>query len=190
MLGLIGRNGSGQSTLLKILSRVTLPTRGEFQFTGKMSSLLEVGTGFSPELTGRENIYFNGAILGMKQGEINRKFGEIVDFSEIGNFIDTPVKHYSSGMYMGLAFAVAAHLNTEIMLIDEVLSVGDERFQKKCLQKIKDLTGSQKRTVIFVSHNLDAVKTLCPRTILLDKGLTILDGPTNQVIKKYHNLCP
>ena len=166
VVGIIGRNGAGKSTLLKILARITEPTEGLVHMRGRVGSLLEVGTGFHPELTGRENIFLNGAILGMGRKEIQRKFDEIVDFAEIEQFIDTPVKHYSSGMYMRLAFAVAAHLEPEILLVDEVLAVGDAAFQKKCLGKM-DEVAKDGRTVFFVSHNMDAVQRLCPQTLLL-----------------------
>ena len=186
VVGIIGRNGAGKSTLLKILSRITEPTAGYADVYGRVGSLLEVGTGFHPELTGRENVYLNGAILGMTKGEIDRKFDEIVDFSEIEKFIDTPVKHYSSGMQMRLAFAVAAHLEPEILVIDEVLSVGDAAFQKKCLNKMEDIEG-QGRTVLFVSHNMPAVTRLCERTILLDQGQILKDGPSAEVVGVYLN---
>ena len=184
IVGIIGRNGAGKSTLLKMLSRITEPTIGKIELYGRIGSLLEVGTGFHPELTGRENIYLNGAILGMKRTEITRKFEEIVAFAEVEKFIDTPVKHFSSGMYMRLAFAVAAHLEPEILLVDEVLAVGDGRFQRKCLDKMQDV-GRQGRTVLFVSHNMPAITRLCPRTILLDAGRVISDGPSSQVIGAY-----
>jgi lipopolysaccharide transport system ATP-binding protein len=184
ILGIIGRNGAGKSTLLKILSRITEPTRGFADIRGRVGSLLEVGTGFHQELTGRENIYFNGSILGMKKAEIHRKFDEIVQFAEVERFIDTPVKHYSSGMYMRLAFAVAAHLEPEILLVDEVLAVGDAAFQKKCLNKMQEV-GEQGRTVFFVSHNMPAVTRLCPRAILLDSGQILRDGPSHQVVSAY-----
>ena len=177
IMGLIGSNGSGKSTLLKILSRITEPTAGFADITGRVGSLLEVGTGFQPQLTGRENVYLNGAIIGMKRAEIERKFDEIVAFSEVEKFIDTPVRHYSSGMYMRLAFAVAAHLDPEILLVDEVLAVGDEAFQKKCLGKIGNVA-KEGRTVLFVSHNLQAVSTLTTRTLLLDRGRLTFDGDT------------
>ncbi len=183
-IGIIGRNGAGKSTLLKILSQITSPTTGEIRLHGRIASLLEVGTGFHPELTGRENIYLNGAILGMKKWEIRKKFDEIVAFSEIGKFLDTPVKRYSSGMYVRLAFAVAAHLEPEILIVDEVLAVGDFQFQKKCLGKMQSVANSG-RTVIFVSHNLGAVRQLCDRCILLDKGTIIANGPTNEAIERY-----
>ena len=186
IVGLIGRNGSGKSTLLKILSRITEPTGGFADIKGRVSSLLEVGTGFQPQLTGRENIYLNGVILGMKQAEIDKKFDQIVNFSEVGKFIDTPVKHYSSGMYLRLAFAVAAHLEPEILLVDEVLAVGDASFQKKCLNKIHDV-GEQGRTILFVSHNMQAITRLCERTILLDQGRVLIDGPSHQAVSVYLN---
>lgn len=184
VLGIIGRNGAGKSTLLKILTRITEPSKGQAILDGRVASLLEVGTGFHAELTGRENVYLNGAILGMKRAEIERKFGEIVDFSEIGEFIDTPVKRYSSGMYVRLAFAVAAHLEPEIMLVDEVLAVGDVQFQKKCLGKMKDVAG-EGRTILFVSHNMGAIRNLCERILLLDKGRLVADGPADHVIARY-----
>lgn len=184
VVGIIGRNGAGKSTLLKILSRITKPTTGRAKVYGRVGSLLEVGTGFHPELTGRENIYLNGAILGMRRGEIERKFDEIVDFAEIEQFLETPVKRYSSGMYMRLAFAVAAHLEPEILLVDEVLAVGDARFQRKCLDKMQSV-GRQGRTVFFVSHNMPAITRLCERTILLDEGKISRDGPSYQVVSTY-----
>lgn len=183
-VGIIGRNGAGKSTLLKILARITDPTRGEVRLRGRVGSLLEVGTGFHPELTGRENIYLNGAILGMTRREINQKFDEIVDFAEIEKFIDTPAKRYSSGMYMRLAFAVAAHLEPEILLVDEVLAVGDAEFQKKCLGKMGDVA-KQGRTVLFVSHNMTAIKALCKNGILLDKGRISFSGDISQLVEKY-----
>ncbi len=184
IVGIIGRNGSGKSTLLKILSRITPPTEGCAKIRGRIGALLEVGTGFHPELTGRENIFLNATILGMKKREIERKFDEIVDFAEIEKFIDTPVKHYSSGMYVRLAFAVAAHLEPEILIVDEVLAVGDANFQKKCLNKMQD-AGQKGRTVIFVSHNMPAITRLCERVILLDEGKVIKDGSSHQVVKAY-----
>ncbi len=184
VVGIIGRNGAGKTTLLKILSRITEPTAGEVKLFGRVSSLLEVGTGFHPELTGRENIYLNGAILGMRKIEIESKFDEIVDFAEIEKFIDTPVKRYSSGMYVRLAFAVAAHLEPEILLVDEVLAVGDADFQKKCLGKMGDVA-KEGRTVLFVSHNMSAIRRLCPRGILLEQGSIVADGPVNRVISGY-----
>lgn len=177
VLGIIGKNGAGKSTLLKIMSRVTTPTKGMIKIKGHTASLLEVGTGFHPELTGRENIFLNGAILGMTKDEIKRKFDEIVAFAEVEKFIDTPVKRYSSGMYVRLAFAVAAHLEPEILIVDEVLAVGDSGFQKKCLGKMQDVA-EHGRTVLFVSHNMASVRALCKRVILLDKGKVVLDGQT------------
>jgi len=184
VVGIIGRNGAGKSTLLKVLSRITEPTEGRAEIHGRVGSLLEVGTGFHPELTGRENITLNGAILGMKRAEIDRKFDEIVDFAEIEKFLDTPVKHYSSGMYVRLAFAVAAHLEPEILLVDEVLAVGDVAFQKKCLGKMGDVA-REGRTVLFVSHNMAAIENLCARTILLEEGHSIRDGATKEAIAMY-----
>ena len=184
VIGIIGRNGAGKSTLLKILSRITEPTEGYARINGKVGSLLEVGTGFHPELTGRENIFLNGAILGMKRAEIERKFDEIVAFSEIEKFIDTPVKHYSSGMYMRLAFAVASHMDPEILVVDEVLAVGDAQFQKKCLGKMEEV-GKEGRTVLFVSHNMAAIKALCKRGILLENGQIACDGDVSVVSEKY-----
>lgn len=183
-LGIIGRNGAGKSTLLKILSRVTAPTRGVVKVKGRIGSLLEVGTGFHPELTGRENVYLNGAILGMKKTEVARKFDEIVDFAGVEKFIDTPVKRYSSGMYVRLAFAVAAHLDPEILIVDEVLAVGDAEFQKKCLGKMGDVTG-EGRTVLFVSHNMAAIQKLCGRCIALKLGSICNDNLTEDVIQWY-----
>lgn len=174
-VGIIGRNGAGKTTLLKLLSRITEPTTGRIRIKGRVASLLEVGTGFHPELTGRENIYLNGAILGMTKSEIKKKFDEIVDFAEIEKFLDTPVKRYSSGMYVRLAFAVAAHLEPEILLVDEVLAVGDAQFQKKCLGKMEEI-GKQGRTVLFVSHNISAVKQLCSRAVLLSDGSIAYDA--------------
>ena len=184
VVGIIGRNGAGKSTLLKILSRITEPTEGEVEIAGRVGSLLEVGTGFHPELTGRENVYLNGAILGMKRSEIDRRFDEIVAFSEIEKFLETPVKHYSGGMYTRLAFAVAAHLEPEILLVDEVLAVGDAAFQKKCLGKMGDVA-EQGRTVLFVSHNLGAINDLCARSILLNNGQVEIDGAPDKVIRTY-----
>jgi lipopolysaccharide transport system ATP-binding protein len=183
-IGIIGRNGAGKSTLLKILSRITEPTTGSVRIKGRVASLLEVGTGFHPELTGRENIFLNGAILGMGREEIKRKFDEIVDFAEIEKFLDTPVKRYSSGMYVRLAFAVAAHLEPEILIVDEVLAVGDAQFQKKCLGKMEDV-GREGRTVLFVSHNMSAIRSLCDYVIMLDKGSIAFSGSTIEVIDKY-----
>jgi lipopolysaccharide transport system ATP-binding protein len=184
-VGIIGRNGAGKSTLLKLLSRVTAPTTGNIKVKGRIASLLEVGTGFHPELTGRENIYLNGAILGMRKKEITRKFDEIVDFSGVERYIDTPVKRYSSGMYVRLAFAVAAHLESEILIVDEVLAVGDAEFQKKCLGKMGDVSSNEGRTVLFVSHNMAAVKDLCLKSILLKNGSFQQFGRTNSVIQEY-----
>ncbi len=188
VLGIIGRNGAGKSTLLKILSRTTLPTEGTIKAKGRIASLLEVGTGFHPELTGRENIFQNGAILGMTRKEITRKFDEIVDFAGVAKYIDTPVKRYSSGMYVRLAFAVAAHLEPEILIVDEVLAVGDAEFQKKCLGKMKDVSTNEGRTVLFVSHNLAAVKTLCTRSVLMSQGTVRDIGETNSIVTQYVKL--
>ena len=184
VVGVIGRNGAGKSTLLKILSRITEPTEGEARIYGRVGSLLEVGTGFHSELTGRENIYLNGAILGMKKAEISRRFDEIVSFAEVEKFLDTPVKHYSSGMYVRLAFAVAAHLNPEILLVDEVLAVGDAAFQKKCLGKMSNVA-REGRTVLFVSHNMQAVRTLCESCVLLNSGQAIFMGEVDTCIEQY-----
>jgi lipopolysaccharide transport system ATP-binding protein len=185
VVGIIGRNGAGKSTLLKILSRITRPTRGTAEIYGRVGSLLEVGTGFHPELTGRENVYLNGAILGMSKAEVARKFDEIVAFSELEEFIDTPVKRYSSGMYVRLAFAVAAHLEPEILIVDEVLAVGDAQFQKKCLSKMQNV-GKSGRTVLFVSHNIPLVEALCQRAILLEAGEIVARGPALQVTAEYN----
>ncbi len=184
VLGIIGRNGAGKSTLLKVLSRVTEPTRGTVSVRGRVGSLLEVGTGFHPELTGRENIYLNGAILGMKRTEIESKFDEIVDFSEVSQFIDTPVKRYSSGMYLRLAFAVAAHLEPEILVVDEVLAVGDAEFQRKCLGKMNDVA-AQGRTVLFVSHNMSAILRLTQEAVVMQKGQLTLRAPTTEAVDYY-----
>ena len=184
VVGIIGRNGTGKSTLLKILSQITSPTTGSVELHGRVSSLLEVGTGFHPELTGRENIYLSGSILGMKRREIDEKFDDIVKFAEVEKFLDTPAKRYSSGMYVRLAFAVAAHLEPEILLVDEVLAVGDASFQKKCLSKMQSV-GEEGRTVLFVSHNIPAITRLCPRTILLDAGSIMHDGLSPQVVSSY-----
>jgi lipopolysaccharide transport system ATP-binding protein len=184
-LGIIGRNGAGKSTLLKILSRVTAPTTGTLKARGRIASLLEVGTGFHPELTGRENIFLNGAILGMRKAEIRRKFDEIVEFAGVQRYIDTPVKRYSSGMYVRLAFAVAAHLESEILIVDEVLAVGDAEFQKRCLGKMKDVSRGEGRTVLFVSHNMTAVKSLCNSGVLLDRGRIATIGGIEQVVYDY-----
>lgn len=186
-VGIIGRNGAGKSTLLKLLSKVTKPTTGQFKVNGRIASLLEVGTGFHPEMTGRENIYLNGAILGMRRSEITRKFDEIVDFAGIERYIDTPVKRYSSGMYVRLAFAVAAHLESEILIVDEVLAVGDAEFQKKCLGKMGDVSKGEGRTVLFVSHNLMAVNSLCNKSIILHNGNNNFVGPTHEAISIYES---
>ena len=185
VLGLIGKNGAGKSTMLKILSRITAPTSGNIKIKGRIASLLEVGTGFHPDLSGRDNVFLNGAILGMSRKEVARKFDEIVEFSGVSKFIDTPVKRYSSGMYVRLAFAVAAHLEPEILIIDEVLSVGDADFQKKCLGKMKDVSSGDGRTVLFVSHNMEAVKNLCSRVVLMEAGKVIEIGEPAPVINTY-----
>jgi len=185
VVGIIGRNGAGKSTLLKILTQITAPTKGQVEIRGRVASLLEVGTGFHPELTGRENIFLNGAILGMKRAEIIRKFDEIVAFAEVDKFIDTPVKHYSSGMYVRLAFAVAAHMEPEILLVDEVLAVGDIQFQKKCLGKMNEVAANKGRTVLFVSHNMSAIQSLCTRGILLEGGRLVFDGDSSLCVEKY-----
>lgn len=184
-VGIIGRNGAGKSTLLKILSRVTTPTTGRINIKGRVASLLEVGTGFHPELTGRENIYLNGAILGMRKREIDRKLDEIIDFSGVERYIDTPVKRYSSGMYVRLAFAVAAHLESEILIVDEVLAVGDAEFQKKCLGKMGEVSKGEGRTVLFVSHNMDAVKNLCNKGLLLHNGKVSYSGIVDYTLEAY-----
>ena len=185
VLGIIGRNGAGKSTLLKILSRITEPTAGRITLRGRVASLLEVGTGFHPELTGRENIYLNGAILGMSRAEIRKKFDEIVAFADVERFLDTPVKRYSSGMYVRLAFAVAAHLEPEVLVVDEVLAVGDAEFQKKCLGKMDEVSRRDGRTVLFVSHNLAAVSQLANRALLLNKGSIAFDGPVSEAVSTY-----
>ncbi len=184
-VGIIGKNGAGKSTLLKLLSRVTGPTTGQIKVKGRIASLLEVGTGFHPELSGRENIYLNGAILGMRKKEITRKLDEIVDFSGVERYLDTPVKRYSSGMYVRLAFAVAAHLESEILIVDEVLAVGDAEFQKKCLGKMGDISKGQGRTVLFVSHNMAAVKTLCTKGIVLEHGKNVFAGDQHEAVEYY-----
>jgi lipopolysaccharide transport system ATP-binding protein len=184
VVGVIGRNGAGKTTLLKVLSRITSPTEGQASIRGRVGSLLEVGTGFHQDLTGRENVYLNGAILGMTRGEINRKFDEIVDFSGVERFIDTPMKRYSTGMNTRLAFAVAAHLETEVLLVDEVLAVGDYEFQRKCLGKMEEV-GRQGRTVLLVSHNMASILNLCPRSIVLEGGQLTMDGPSGEVIESY-----
>ena len=185
VVGIVGRNGAGKSTLLKILSRITEPTRGEVRLYGKVGSLLEVGTGFHNELTGRENIYLNGTILGMRERDIDRQFDAIVAFSEVERFLDTPVKRYSSGMYVRLAFAVAAHLNPEILIVDEVLAVGDSQFQQKCLGKMKDVSSQEGKTVLFVSHNVAAVKALCNKGVLLSEGRLMRQGTVDEVLTEY-----
>lgn len=187
IVGFIGKNGAGKSTLLKILSRITEPTKGYASVNGRVTSLLEVGTGFHPELSGRENVFLNGAILGMSKEETTRKFDMIVNFSGIEKFIDTPVKRYSSGMAVRLAFAIAAHLEPDILIVDEVLAVGDVQFQKKCLDKMRDIT-KEGRTVLFVSHNMAAIESFCKRVLLIDKGIVLLDGDTQVVIDKYLNM--
>jgi lipopolysaccharide transport system ATP-binding protein len=187
-VGIIGKNGAGKSTLLKLLSRVTGPTTGEIKVKGRIASLLEVGTGFHPELSGRENIYLNGAILGMRKKEITRKLDEIIDFSGVERYIDTPVKRYSSGMYVRLAFAVAAHLESEILIVDEVLAVGDAEFQKKCLGKMGDISKGQGRTVLFVSHNMAAVKSLCTKGIVLENGSMVYNGSVTKSIEYYTDI--
>ena len=184
-VGIIGRNGAGKSTLLKLLSRITEPSEGQIELEGRVASLLEVGTGFHPELTGRENIYLNGAVLGMTRVEIKRKFDEMVAFAEVEKFLDTPVKHFSSGMYMRLAFAVAAHLEPEILVVDEVLAVGDAAFQKKCLGKMQDVSRSEGRTVLFVSHNMDAIARLCTQCFYLVRGELKMIGTPQEAIKAY-----
>src|SRR5215213_1966314 len=184
VVGIIGLNGAGKSTLLKVLSRITAPTRGRADVYGRVGSLLEVGTGFHPELTGRENIYLNGAILGMRKVEIDRKFDEIVSFAEVEKFLDTPVKRYSSGMYVRLAFGVAAHLETEVLLVDEVLAVGDAQFQKKCFEKMRDI-GVQGRTILFVSHNMSAVRSICKHALIIEKGRVVAQGEIDATVDRY-----
>ena len=187
-VGIIGHNGAGKSTLLKLLSRITAPTKGTISFNGRIASMLEVGTGFHPELTGRENVYMNGAILGMTKAEIDKKFDEIVKFAEMEKFIDTPVKRYSSGMYVKLAFSVAAHLDSEIMIMDEVLAVGDMAFQKKCLDKMREAAKVDGRTVLYVSHNMNTIRQLCDRCIVLDHGTIVFDGDVEEAITLYLNM--
>lgn len=184
-IGLIGRNGAGKSTLLKLLSRVTAPTEGEIRIKGKISSMLEVGTGFHPELTGRENVYLNGAILGMSRKEVDERIEDIIEFSECRQFIDTPVKRYSSGMFVKLAFSVAAHLNSDIMLMDEVLAVGDMAFQKKCIEKMVSVAKDEGKTIIYVSHNMQTIRQLCSRCVVLDKGKVIFNGDVEDAINVY-----
>jgi len=186
-LGIIGRNGAGKSTLLKIMARITEPTEGTVRLRGRTASLLEVGTGFHPELSGRENIFFNGALLGMSRSEIRRKLDQIVEFSGVGQFLDLPVKHYSSGMYVRLAFAVAAHVDPDILILDEVLSVGDLQFQRRCFGKIEEL-GSAARAVLFVTHDLSAVSSLCNRCLVLDSGRIVFDGMPSEAILHYHGM--
>ena len=187
-VGIIGRNGAGKSTLLKLLSKVTQPSTGSFKVKGRIASLLEVGTGFNPEMTGRENIYLNGAILGMRRHEITKKLDEIIDFSGVERYIDTPVKRYSSGMYVRLAFAVAAHLESEILIVDEVLAVGDAEFQKKCLGKMGDVSKGEGRTVLFVSHNMGAIQNLCNKAIHLKNGQFVNMGVAKNIVSEYLNL--
>ena len=184
-IGIIGHNGAGKSTILKLICRVTTPTRGNIYLNGRITSMLEVGTGFHPELTGRENVYLNGAILGMSKAEIDKKFDEIVEFSEVGQFIDTPIKRYSSGMKVKLAFAVASHLDSEIMIMDEVLAVGDVNFQNKCIERMKKIAETDGKTILYVSHNMASVKKLCDRCIVLSRGQKIFDGDTKQAIAIY-----
>ncbi len=184
-LGIIGRNGAGKSTLLKLLSRVTAPTEGTIDIYGRITSMLEVGTGFHPEMTGRENVYMNGAILGMTKAEIDSKMDQIIEFSEVGDFIDTPVKRYSSGMYVKLAFSVAAHLDSEIMIMDEVLAVGDMAFQQKCLNKMREEADDQGKTILYVSHNMNTIRQLCNRCIVLDQGKVVFNGDVEQAIALY-----
>jgi len=188
-IGVVGRNGAGKSTLLKVLSRITEPTKGKISIKGRISSLLEVGTGFHPELTGRENIFLNGAILGMHRAEIKKKFDEIVEFAEVEKFLDTPVKRYSSGMYVRLAFAVAAHLESEILVVDEVLAVGDTQFQSKCLGKMQDVSREEGRTVLFVSHNMAAISKLCNRGILLNNGQVVENSDIDHIVDSYIKTC-
>lgn len=187
-VGIIGHNGAGKSTLLKLLCRVTAPTEGSIGYNGRIASMLEVGTGFHPELTGRENVYMNGAILGMTRKEISEKMDEIVEFSEVGEFIDTPVKRYSSGMYVKLAFSVAAHLDADIMIMDEVLAVGDMRFQQKCLTKMRESSSDEGKTVLYVSHNMNTIRQLCDRCVVLDHGRLIFDGDVNEAISYYYGI--
>lgn len=189
-LGIVGSNGAGKSTLLKILSRITAPTEGEVRIKGRIASMLEVGTGFHKELTGRENIYLNGAILGMSKAEIDRKMDDIISFSECEKFIDTPVKRYSSGMYVKLAFSVAAHLDSEILIMDEVLAVGDMKFQKKCIDKMTEISKKEGRTILYVSHNMATIKSLCNRCIVLDKGKLVFNGDTQDAVRLYLDNVP
>ncbi len=184
-VGIIGHNGAGKTTLLKLLTKITAPTDGEIRIKGRISSLLEVGTGFSAELTGRENIFLNGAILGMTKAEIKEKIESIIDFSEVREFIDTPLKRYSMGMFVKLAFAIAVHLDSEIVLMDEVLAVGDVAFQKKCLDKMREISSEQGRTILYVSHNMETIKNLCDRCIVLEKGKKVFDGEVDKAIECY-----
>lgn len=188
IVGIIGKNGAGKSTLLKMLSRVTTPTKGEIKLKGRVSSLLEVGTGFHKELTGRENIFLNGAILGMDKGEIEKKLDDIIRFAGINHHIDTPVKRYSSGMFVRLGFAVAAHLDADILIVDEVLAVGDMEFQRKAIQKIKDVTGKQEKTVLIVSHNLQTITNICSRVVIIDKGNKVFDGGPQEAVQTYKQM--
>ena len=187
-VGIIGQNGAGKSTLLKLISRITAPSSGVIGLNGRVASMLEVGTGFHGELTGRENIYMNGAILGMTKKEIDSKLERIIDFSEVRQFIDTPVKRYSSGMYVKLAFSIAAHLDSEIMIMDEVLAVGDLAFQKKCLDKMSDASRKEGRTVLYVSHNMDTIRRLCDRVVVLDRGRLVFDGGVDEGIARYEQM--
>lgn len=187
-VGIIGQNGAGKSTLLKLISRITAPSSGVIGLNGRVASMLEVGTGFHGELTGRENIYMNGAILGMTKKEIDSKLERIIDFSEVRQFIDTPVKRYSSGMYVKLAFSIAAHLDSEIMIMDEVLAVGDLAFQKKCLDKMSDASRTEGRTVLYVSHNMDTIRRLCDRVVVLDRGRVVFDGGVDEGIARYEKM--
>lgn len=185
ILGIVGHNGAGKSTLLKILSQITPPTTGEIRIHGTVGSLLEIGAGFHPELSGRENIFLNGAVLGMKKKDIIRNFEKIVQFAGVEKFLDTPVKHYSSGMYVRLAFSVAAHMEPDVLIIDEVLAVGDAEFQKQCIAKMKEIAKTEGRTILFISHNMQAIKDLCKRSVFLDKGQVVMIGETHEVIEKY-----
>jgi lipopolysaccharide transport system ATP-binding protein len=187
-VGIVGSNGAGKSTLLKVISGITRPTSGRVRLRGRVGSLLEIGTGFHPELTGRENIFVNGAILGMRRAEIRKKFERIVGFAEIDQFLDTPVKRYSSGMYVRLAFAIAAHLEPDILLLDEVLAVGDAAFQTRCLDKVNELANEEGRAVLFVSHSADAVRRFCPRSVLLDRGSLVASGPTEAILQRYQGI--
>jgi len=185
MIGVIGKNGSGKSTLLKLIAGITKPTEGKIYLYGRVSSLLEIGTGFHPDLTGKENIFLNGVIMGMSRKEVKDKFDRIVDFAGVGKFLDVPVKRYSSGMYIRLAFAVAAHIEPDILIVDEVLSVGDAEFQEKCMKRMEEISKIEGRTVLFASHNLEAIQRLCNRTVLLEQGRIIRSGKTREVIRSY-----